>query len=194
MNVAGKVVVVTGAASGIGRALARRFAAEGAARWCAPIATATGRARSRTRSPAAHGSAVRALAERLDVGVEAEVAGARRAHRARRRPDRPVLLERRHPGAGRRRDAERGLAAHLVDQRDGARLRGARAGAAHARARRRLPAQHRVGGGAAEPDRLGAVRRHQARRGRRSPSGCRSRTGRRGSRSRCCARRRCARR
>lgn len=34
MNIEGKTVVVTGGASGIGRALARRFAAEGAARIC----------------------------------------------------------------------------------------------------------------------------------------------------------------
>lgn len=73
MNVAGKIVAVTGAASGIGRALARRFAAEGArAVVCADrdgdgacaVADEIGRQHAGTK----------AAGERVDVAVEADVA------------------------------------------------------------------------------------------------------------------------
>ena len=62
----------------------------------------------------------------------------------------------------RRRDRSR-LGAQHRRQRDGARLRGARAGAAHDRARRRLPPADRVGRRAAHPDRQRAVLGHEAR-------------------------------
>jgi len=75
VNVAGKVVVVTGGASGIGRALARRFAQEGAR---AVVVADRDQDGARTVAAAitqAHGSACTVVAERVDVAVEADVAG-----------------------------------------------------------------------------------------------------------------------
>src|SRR5262245_38598511 len=65
MKLQGKVVVVTGGASGIGRALCRRFAAEGARGVVVADLDADG-----ARSVA---DAVGGLAVRADVGVAAEV-------------------------------------------------------------------------------------------------------------------------
>src|SRR5690606_9344137 len=67
MRVTGEVVVVTGAASGIGRALARRFAAEGAAGVVVADVDEAGAA------AVAREIGDRALAVRADVTVEAEV-------------------------------------------------------------------------------------------------------------------------
>ncbi len=64
MKLENRIVVVTGAASGIGRALARRFAAEGAARVvCADIDG---------EGAAATAAEIDGVARRIDVGVEAE--------------------------------------------------------------------------------------------------------------------------
>ena len=75
MNVAGKIVVVTGAASGIGRSLARRFAAEGAAAVVCADRDGDGAHKVADEIAAKHGSAVRAVGERVDVAVESDVAG-----------------------------------------------------------------------------------------------------------------------
>ena len=74
MNVAGKIVVVTGAASGIGRSLARRFAVEGAAAVVCADRDGDG-ARKVADEIAAKHAAVRAVGERVDVAVESDVAG-----------------------------------------------------------------------------------------------------------------------
>ena len=75
MNVAGKIVVVTGAASGIGRALARRFAAEGAAAVVCADRDGDGARIVAEELAQRHGTALRAVGERVDVAVEADVAG-----------------------------------------------------------------------------------------------------------------------
>lgn len=65
MRFAGKVVIVTGAASGIGRASARRFASEGAQLVCADSSAAV------HETAAAIGAA--AVAIEMDAGLEADV-------------------------------------------------------------------------------------------------------------------------
>lgn len=78
MNVAGKVVVVTGGASGIGRALVRRFAAEGARAVVAADRDGDGARAVAEEIASRHGGAgggVRVVAERVDVSVDAEVVG-----------------------------------------------------------------------------------------------------------------------
>ncbi len=71
MRVQGKVVVITGAAHGIGAALARRFAAAGAAGIL--VADLDGEA-ARDLAEELQRSGCHAIATRTDVGVEAEVA------------------------------------------------------------------------------------------------------------------------
>jgi len=75
VNVSGKTIVVTGAASGIGRALVRRFAADGAAALVAADRDGDGARAVVDEITARHGAAVRCVAERVDVAVEEEVAG-----------------------------------------------------------------------------------------------------------------------
>jgi NAD(P)-dependent dehydrogenase (short-subunit alcohol dehydrogenase family) len=75
VNVAGKIVVVTGAASGIGRSLARRFAAEGAAAVVCADRDGDGARIVADEIAERHGAALRAVAERIDVSIDAEVAG-----------------------------------------------------------------------------------------------------------------------
>ena len=75
MNVAGKVVVVTGGASGIGRALARRFAVEGARAVVVADRDHDGARAVADEIATTYGAATRAVGERVDVAVDADVAG-----------------------------------------------------------------------------------------------------------------------
>ncbi|MEW6269136.1 MAG: SDR family oxidoreductase [Thermodesulfobacteriota bacterium] len=75
MNVAGKTIVVTGGASGIGRALARRFAAEGARAVVVADRDGDGARAVADELAAAHVGALRAAGERVDVALDADVAG-----------------------------------------------------------------------------------------------------------------------
>jgi len=75
VNVARKIVVVTGAASGIGRSLARRFAAEGAAAVVCADRDGDGARTVAEELAGRHGAALRAVAERVDVAVESDVTG-----------------------------------------------------------------------------------------------------------------------
>lgn len=75
MNVKDKVVVVTGAASGIGRSLARRFAVEGARAVVCADRDGDGARAVADEIAAKHGAATRAVGQRVDVAVDAEVAG-----------------------------------------------------------------------------------------------------------------------
>ena len=185
MQIKDKIVVVTGAASGIGKALAHRFKKEGAKLVVCSDLNGEG-VRRRPQRGRRH-----RLHHRCREGRRHQAPD--RDGRSRTRPDRPVLLQCRHRLRRRCGSLQRALAADLGHQRDGACVGGAPSGAAHDRARRRLSAQHRLGRGPALAGRLGALCGDQARRGRRSPSGSAITHGETGSRSRCCARRRCAR-
>ena len=157
VDIKGKVIVVTGGASGIGAALVRRFAREGAA----GVVVADLDLRQAQPSPPRSAASRCASTSSNEADVQAMIAQATRALRPRRR----AVLQRRHRARRRRRREQRRLAAHLGRQPDGPRVRRARRAAADDRARRGLPAADRVGRRAAVAPRLGAVRGDQARRG-----------------------------
>ena len=186
MQVDGKVVVITGAAGGIGAALARRFAAEGAAGSRAVRCRRRGGARAGVRHrPGDPGSgATSPTARRSPAWSTARRGGVR--------PGRPVLLQRRHHHRRRPRHDRGRLAAGLGGQR--ASRTSTRPGPCCRRmldARRRLPAADLLGGRAADRGRRRAVRGDQARGGgvRRVAVDHVRRTG--ASRSARCARRAC---
>ena len=158
MLIKDRVVVVTGAASGIGRALARRFAGEEGAK----LVVCSDRNGEGVRGRGRRDRRRRLRHQRRQGSRHPD---ADRARGERARADRPLLLQRRHRHRRRGRSVQRGLAADLGHQRDGARLGGAPPGPAHDRARRRLSAQHRLGRGPALADRLGPLRGDQARGG-----------------------------
>jgi len=186
MELSGRTIVVTGAASGIGRALARRFAAEGA-----KLVACADRNGDGAKTVAAE---VGGLGFTTDVGKEADIAALIETVESEHGAIDLFLLQRRHRHRRRGRGVQRGLAADLGHQCDGPRVGGAASGAADDRARRRVSAEHRLGGRTAVADRFGPLCRDQARRrgaGRMAGDHPR-RSG--DQRSRSCARRRCARR
>ena len=174
MRIEGKCVVVTGAASGIGAALARRFAAEGARGvvvadvQTSALEAVARRERQRPRGRSATSPTRRRSATLVD-----------------RAEDRfgPIDLFCSNAGivvpggAGRER---RDLAPQHRRERDGARVRGADHGAAHDRAGRRLPPADRVGGGAAHARSAARRTRSPSTRRWRSRNGSRSRTASKG--------------
>ena len=137
MKLADKVAVVTGGASGIGRALCRRFAAEGARG--VVVADMDGAGAEQVARE------IGGLAVRTDVSREADIVATGGARHGGIRRDRSVLLQRGHRHGGRRRDIRQRLAAHLEHQFHGARVCRARGAAGHAGARRRLSAADRLG-------------------------------------------------
>ena len=159
MHVKAKVCVVTGAASGIGEAVARAYAAAGA-RGVVVADLKTSRDRLANVAGDIDGLAVTA-----DVGLEGGHQGADRGGRGQIWTGRRVLFQCRPlpQGTGER------LGCRLGRQLAGAchepRVRGARAGARHARARLRLSAQHRVRRRPAGVAELDALRRDQERGG-----------------------------
>ena len=154
MKVEGKVAVVTGAASGIGRAIARRFARE---------ERAGGRGGGRPDRPPPGG-------RRRDRGARGALrrdgrtggAGPRRGGGGALRPDRRLLLERGGRERWRRGGAGRGVAAELRPARHGPRVRGPGGGSEDGRPRERVPRQYRLRGGAPHPCRVRDLRGHQA--------------------------------
>ena len=153
-SVAGAGVVVTGGGSGIGAALARRFAAEGARVVVNDLngAAAAEVARS-CGATAAPGDAA------SEDGVAALVATARDVLGE-------IDLYCANAGVARRGRHRGELGSQLAGQRDGARPRRAAAAAALAGARQRPPDLHGVRGGAAHHARLCPLFGHQARRAR----------------------------
>ena len=181
-DLAGKVAVVTGAASGIGRALAERFAAEGMRVVLADIERPV--LEQAANELAETGADVVAIP--TDVSLEDDV-NALAAQTFERFGDVHLLCN--NAGVGVARPADRGAAVarlRVGDQRQPVRrdLRAASVLAADARQRRRPHREHRLGVGPLPPSTHGAVQRDQggdrraerdlevrARRGRKSRGG-----------------------
>src|SRR6266540_2910550 len=146
MRIQGKVVVVTGGANGIGAAMARRFAADGAR---GVVVADLDEARAREVADEADRAGSRGLAMRCDVRDEDQV-----------RTLIAGVLERFGQvdlfcsNAG------------VAGQRAGARVRSAGGAAVDAGARSGLPVAHLLGGGAPDQPRRCAVHGEQARCGR----------------------------
>jgi hypothetical protein len=159
MHVKDKVCVVTGAASGIGAAVARAYAQAGAR----GVVVADLKS-SRDRLAGVAGE-IDGLAVTADVGQEADIQSLIAAAEARFGP---VDVFFSNAGLSRK-GQETAVRCRLGRELAGAchepRFRGARAGARHARARIRLPAQYRLRRGPAGVAEFHAVRRHQTCRG-----------------------------
>ena len=161
---AGRVAVVTGAGSGIGRATARRLAAEGAAVACLDLAEDAIEAVAAEINREAADAGGRAIALRCDVTDEDAVAGSRVAGSRGAGPHHQPVQHRRHrrvrPHA--RAVAERlGQDHRRQPDRDVPHV--PRRAAGHDRARRRHR-QHRVDGRHHRPAVLGRLLRLQGRR------------------------------
>ena len=85
MEVANRIVVVTGGASGIGRAMCERFAKEGARHVVVADLNGDGAAEV--------ASSIGGTSRRVDVGVEQDIVSLIDCHGKRHRADRPVLLK-----------------------------------------------------------------------------------------------------
>ena len=139
MDVRDKVVVVTGAGSGIGRALCLRFAAEGA-----KAVVVSDRDESLARSVAAE---VGGISFRTDVSDEQEIKALVHGAIGAAGADRSLLLECGNHSERQRRRARRGVATNLANKRDVSRLCRASRAARNAGARSRLSAANRIGAG-----------------------------------------------
>ena len=189
MDIGQRVAVVTGGASGIGRSLCLALAEHGAAGVVVADVDGGGAAQVAAEIEAA---GHRALAVPTDMSIGRTTS--RRWSRGPRRPSGRSTCSAPTPGsswtAASRCRTRRGPASGPSTCRP--RLRGPGRAAGHAGQGRGLPGHHRVRRRPAHRARLGPVRRDQARRGRRSPSGCRSPTATGACGCRACARRRCA--
>ena len=162
MDIAGRVVVVTGGGNGIGEALCRAFADQGARAVVVADLDASDAERTAAAIRAAGGSA---LAVPTDVGVEAEVVGLVRRTEAEIGPIDLFCANAGIMVLGGVEVPDDEWAAHLAGQRGQPHLRGPSRAPGDAGPGRGLPAPHRLGRRPADPDRLGAVLRDQARRG-----------------------------
>ena len=164
MQVAGKVVVVTGGANGIGRALCEAFHRAGAAKVVVADLDLAG--------AEAVAASIDGAAFKCDVGQEKDIRPRHRGNRAAIRPDRAVLLQCRHRRRLRsavgecRRHFRRAVGEKLGDPRHGACLCRAASDPAHEGARRRLFPQHDFRRRPVVAGRQPGLFDHQARRGR----------------------------